>query len=100
MPPSSLDTTSAPLVRDTGDVRWRIAADWEQAVLDAQGLRLDEWLADGRAQVVKRNSNRTIYRIDLPAQGLFLKHYRGDWLERLREWFRSSSARREWNKTA
>ena len=98
--PEVIASSPKSLVRDTADMRWQVAADWEEALLDAEGLRLDEWLAAGRARVVKQNPGRTIYRIDLPAKTLFLKHYQGDWLERLRQWFRTSTARREWLKTA
>lgn len=98
MPPPT-HSSPPPLVRDTHQMRWLIAAPWEQAVLDADGLRLNEWLAQNQARVVKRSPGRTIYRVDLPARCLFVKHYRGDWRDRLRQWFRASAAQREWLKT-
>lgn len=97
--PHTADTHPMPLVRDTRDMRWQIAAGWESELLDSDGLRLDQWLASGQAQVVKRSPGRTIYRVDLPARHFYLKHYRGGLRERLRQWFRASAARREWQKS-
>ena len=97
--PHPADTSQASLVRDTRDMRWEIAAEWEPAVLDLDGLRLEQWLSNGQACVVKTSPGRTTYRVDLPVKSLYLKHYRGGTRERLRQWFRPSAARREWQKT-
>lgn len=86
--------------RKTGDTCWQIAAEWEPLVIGPGGLRLEEWLADGRAQVVKHGASRTVYRVDLPDRTLFLKHYRcRHLLLAARHLCRRSAARREWIKS-
>lgn len=86
--------------RVTSKVRWRLApGDDAEALFDERGLRLEQWLSQGWARVVKTGAGRTVYRIDLPAQTLFLKHYRRSLRERLRHWLGLGSARREWLKS-
>src|SRR5438105_4108907 len=50
-----------------------------------KGLRLEEWLHTGRAQVVKHGPHRTVYRVALPLLSFHVKHYR---LPDMRAWFR------------
>ncbi len=87
-----------PLVESATDrVRWRVTAEWEEHLLGPQGLRLDEWLSDGRVQIVKHGSHRTVYRVDLPHRSFFLKHYRVlAFLNAATHLLRGSAAWREW----
>ncbi len=84
--------------------RWQFAPAWQAMqssplLLGPHGLRLDEWLAAGEARVVKHAPHRTVYRVVLPGQDFFVKHYRGDRKERLRSLFRPSKARAEYALT-
>src|SRR5262245_48660804 len=77
-------------------VRWRVAEECRDALFDADGLRLPEWLRDGRAEVVKHSSHRTVYRVNLPGLRFYLKHNRAaDTRARLREWLRKGKAQSE-----
>lgn len=88
-----------PLARAIGDVRWQALPDWASVLLGPYGLRLDEWLRGGAAQVVKCGEHRTVYRVDLPERAFYVKHYCSPGrISALRHLFRPSTARREWNK--
>lgn len=64
-----------------------------------EGSRVEQWLRDGAGQIVKHGAHRTVYRIDLPAQTLFVKHYRCPrWLGVWRYLVEASHSRREWRK--
>ncbi len=90
----------APSIRRHGAVRWEVHPDWESALLGPDGLRLEEWLRDGSAEIVKQGVHRTVYRVDLPDRSFFLKHYRcRSWRNAWRHLVRASAARREWLKT-
>ena len=68
-------------------------------LLGPAGLRLEEWLQDGRATVLKKAPHRTIYRVLLPDLDLFVKHYP---LQDARSWlrglFRPAKARGEYDR--
>jgi tRNA A-37 threonylcarbamoyl transferase component Bud32 len=66
-------------------LRWQVAPEYRDRLLDANGLRLDEWLRTGKARVVKHGPHRTVYRVDLPNVSFYLKHYR---LPNTRAWLR------------
>ncbi|HEY1859113.1 MAG TPA: lipopolysaccharide kinase InaA family protein [Gemmataceae bacterium] len=66
-------------------LRWHVAPEYQGLLLDANGLRLEEWLRNGRARVVKHGPHRTVYRVDLPELSFYLKHYR---LPNTRAWLR------------
>lgn len=55
---------------------WQVDPRWEHVLFDQQGLRLEEWLASGRATPVKEGAGRIVYRIDLPQAEVYLKYYR------------------------
>lgn len=81
------------------DIRWQVRPEWRQVLLGAAGLRLEEWLDAGCAQVVKHGDHRTVYRVDLPDRSFFLKHYRCADLRGLgRHLVRASASRREYQK--
>ena len=71
------DPEESALVDGTSPgVHWHVAPAWKSVLLGPQGLRLDEWLAEGRVQIVKHASHRTVYRIELPDHAFYVKHYR------------------------
>jgi tRNA A-37 threonylcarbamoyl transferase component Bud32 len=64
-----------------------------------EGLRLEEWLGDGRARVIKHGPHRTVYRLTLPGLDCHLKHYRlPDARAWVRELVRPSKARMEYER--
>ncbi len=81
------------------DVQWDVLPQWQSLLLGPSGLRLGEWLAGGQAQVVKHGARRTVYRIDVEQQTIFLKHYRCSELWDMgRHLLRASASRREYRK--
>jgi tRNA A-37 threonylcarbamoyl transferase component Bud32 len=70
---------------EAGGFRWHVAPGCQQLLFGPDGLRLDEWLRGGLAQVVKHGPHRTVYRVALPGLHVHLKHYR---LADLRAWLR------------
>jgi len=83
----------------TGNVRWQALPDWEPLLFGPQGLRLTQWCAETRVQVVKHGPHRTVYYVELPERAFYVKHYRcSRWLQSARHLFRASAARREWDK--
>jgi tRNA A-37 threonylcarbamoyl transferase component Bud32 len=84
----------------TGDVGWWVRADWQQALLGPEGLRLDEWRRDGRLIVIKTGPHRVVYRVDLPQGAVFVKHYLVPGLRaKVRQWFRRGKGRNEGRRT-
>jgi serine/threonine protein kinase len=69
----------------SGGMRWRVAAECRDYLFGPHGLRLDEWLRGGQAQVVKHGPHCTVYRVVLPGLDFYLKHYR---LFNARAWLR------------
>src|SRR5262249_41446081 len=73
------------------------APECRAALFGPTGLRLEEWLGDGQAQVVKHGPHRTVYRVRLPGLDCYLKHYRlPDTRAWLREVVRPCKARMEY----
>ena len=93
------ESSMAALAEGAADgVRWRVAPDWQDLLIGPQGLRLEEWLAEGRVHIVKHAAHRTVYRIDLPHRAFYLKHYRAlAILNAATHLLRGSAARREWH---
>ncbi len=82
-----------------GNVRWRVAAEWRDALFDHAELRLEEWRRAGRLETLKQATHRTIYRVNLSSRIVYLKHYPlNDLRARLRQLFRPSKARSEFEK--
>ena len=69
------------------------------AILGPGGLRLPEWIAEGRAEVVKHAPHRTVYRVRIAGLDLHVKHDRGDLREWCRQQMRGSRSRREFTLT-
>ncbi len=83
---------------EAAGIRWHIQPGWEERLLGPRGLRLDEWLRCGQAQIVKEGPHRTVYRIYLADACLYLKHYRlADLAARLRQLIRPAKAMREFH---
>jgi tRNA A-37 threonylcarbamoyl transferase component Bud32 len=79
-----------------GDVCWHVVPECRAQLLGPAGLRLDEWLGNGQAVVVKHGPHRTVYRVSLPGLRCYVKHYRlSDLRSRLRQLVRPSKARSE-----
>jgi tRNA A-37 threonylcarbamoyl transferase component Bud32 len=70
-----------------GGVRWQLLPECRDRLLGPEGLRLEEWLQQGQARVVKHGPHRTVYRVALPDLDFYLKHYR---LTDLRSWVRQA----------
>lgn len=83
------------LTTSTGD--WTVRADLEQALLENGRIRLEQWQRHDQLRVVKTGVHRTVYHLELPEAGLYLKHYKtpglGCWMKNL---IRGSTARREY----
>jgi hypothetical protein len=83
-----------------GAIRWSVAPALRHQLLDTTGLRLDEWLQAGHAQIVKTGPHRVVYRVVLSAGTvIYVKH---NLLPDLRAWLRQlvrpSKARTELNR--
>jgi tRNA A-37 threonylcarbamoyl transferase component Bud32 len=79
-------------------VRWQVQRGLE-GLFGPAGLRLEEWLAAGQAQVVKHGPHRTVYHVVLPGLDLHIKQNRvADTRAWLRELVRPSKARSEYNR--
>ena len=84
----------------TGDVGWWVRAGWEDALLGPDGLRLDEWRAQGRLTTVKTGPHRAVYRVDLPEGAVFVKHFLvPGFRSKLRQWLRRGKGRNEGRRT-
>ena len=85
----------------SADFRWQTLPDWQAVLFGPDGLRLDEWRADGRARVVKDGRHRAVYSVVLADRAFHVKHRRvvrfGDVARHL---LVPSSARREWIKAS
>src|SRR5207248_2476815 len=82
---------------DASGVRWHMPDDLRGRLLGPDGLRLDEWLRDGRAVIVKDAPHRAVYRVCLPGLDIHVKHYRLlGWRSRVREMLRPIKAKREY----
>jgi tRNA A-37 threonylcarbamoyl transferase component Bud32 len=83
----------------TGNMRWRIAPEHRELLLSDDGLRLEEWLQNGQARIVKHAAHRTVYQVRLPGLHFFLKQNRiPDARARVREWLRPGKALAEYER--
>lgn len=80
--------------------RWKVPPAYVSLLVGPQGLRLQEWLDQGQARVVKTGPHRIVYRVDLPELSFYVKHNLvPDWTTWLRQWVRPSKARMEFETT-
>lgn len=98
-----MNRTSAEMVAapaSAGRIDWHVEPAWQDALLVDGCLPLARWIREGTARIVKDGPHRTVYRVDLPARSVYVKHYRcRRWLRAARHLFRASSSRREWRGT-
>ncbi|MCH7689248.1 MAG: hypothetical protein IH899_21665, partial [Planctomycetes bacterium] len=81
-----------------GKTRWQVQSDLADVLFDAHGLRLEEWLQAGQAEIIKTGPHRTVYRLNLPSGRFYLKHYRiPDWRALFQNLFRPCKAELESN---
>jgi tRNA A-37 threonylcarbamoyl transferase component Bud32 len=82
----SVSNGTLQLTELTSDgIRWQVLPEWRHLLFGPNGLRLEEWLHAGLAQVVKNGPHRTVYRVVLPGLCIYLKHHR---LPDVRAWLR------------
>lgn len=95
---STADPGAAVAVTAAG-IRWRVAAEFRDRLLAADGLRLDDWLQSGRARPVKQGPHRVVYRVELAGLTCYLKHnLLPDARAWLRQLVRPSKARMEFDR--
>jgi tRNA A-37 threonylcarbamoyl transferase component Bud32 len=76
-----------------------VLPEWQSVICGPDGIRLDQWLRDGQARLVKQGPRRAVYRVDAGQQKLFVKQYRcPSWWQALTNLFRSSPSRREFRR--
>ena len=93
------DTEASRRRRSADGVVWEVLPAWRSRLLASGELDLDLWRRKQRVRVVKDGLHRTVYRIDLTDQAVYLKHYRCRRVSQaVRHLFRASAARREWDK--
>jgi tRNA A-37 threonylcarbamoyl transferase component Bud32 len=76
---------ASPIQVTAGGVRWEVAPECGDRLIGPDGLRLEEWLQSGQAQVIKTGAQRVVYRVALPGLSFYVKHNR---LADLRAWLR------------
>ncbi|MFL5241491.1 MAG: lipopolysaccharide kinase InaA family protein [Gemmataceae bacterium] len=82
-----------------GLLHWQVATPYRDLLLNPDGLRLEEWLSSGAAKIVKHGPHRTVYRVDLPGLGFYIKHNRlPNARACLRGLLRPSKARMEYDR--
>lgn len=82
-----------------GAARWQVSTQWRTTLLGPAGLRLDEWLSSGQAELVKHGPRRSVYRVDLADRRFYVKHYRSRrWWRRIVDVLRPSDSRREYRR--
>jgi len=59
-----------------GSTHWMAESGLINELFDVDGLRLDEWCRQHRAETIKDGPHRTVYRLDLSSGRYYLKHYK------------------------
>jgi tRNA A-37 threonylcarbamoyl transferase component Bud32 len=67
-------------------VRWFVLPELRDCLLGANGLRLDDWLRDGAARIVKHGPHQSVYHVRLDGLDFHLKQYH---VGNVRAWMRS-----------
>jgi tRNA A-37 threonylcarbamoyl transferase component Bud32 len=92
---------NTPLRGSSDRLRWETLPEWETLLFGPEGLRLEEWKGQGRAEVVKHGPHQTVYLVRLPQAAVYVKHRRPNRpADVARHLVRASVARREWHKAA
>lgn len=85
---------------ECGQSQWWVAPHWRQQLLNLDGLRLQQWTDEGKVEIIKQSLHRTVYRIGLEGQPVYVKHYPvNDYRARVRQWLRKAKAWIEWRRT-
>ena len=72
-----------------GKTCWTVQSHLVDALFDARGVRIEELLQTGEAEIIKTGPHRTVYRLSLPLGRFYLKHYRiPDWRALFQNLFR------------
>jgi tRNA A-37 threonylcarbamoyl transferase component Bud32 len=78
------------------DVGWWSRDGWGEVLLGPDGLRLNAWREEGRLTTVKAGPNRVVYKVDLPAGTIYIKHFLvPDFRTTVRQWVRRGKGRNE-----
>jgi serine/threonine protein kinase len=89
----------APQRCQLGSIGGEVLPDWQALLWGPDGLRLDQWLRDGQARLIKQGPRRAVYRVDAAQQKLYVKHYRSlGWWQAIGQVFRASASRREFQR--
>jgi tRNA A-37 threonylcarbamoyl transferase component Bud32 len=84
-----------------GEIGWWVRPDWREILLGPDGLRLDQWRAEGRVTTVKTGPHRAVYRVDLAEGSIFVKHFLVPGLRaKVRQWVRRGKGRNEGKRAA
>ncbi len=81
---------------DYARTAWQVDHRWAHRLFNDVGLRWEEWQRAGWCQIVKQSVHRTIVRVNLPGQAIFLKHYHGGLWPWCRQRLWNSKAEQEW----
>ncbi|MEZ6072189.1 MAG: lipopolysaccharide kinase InaA family protein [Pirellulales bacterium] len=81
-------------------IRWHIAPEWGPRLAALRDVSIQRWLERHSSRIVKHGPHRTVYRIELGDEAVFLKHARCPCrTQRLANLFRNSASRREWHNS-
>ncbi len=81
-----------------GDVHWKVHPGYANLFFDENNFRLDEWNQSNCLEIIKTGPHRTVYRVQLEEEGVYLKHYKTpDWKSKVQNFVRPSKAMLEWN---
>lgn len=79
-----------------GPIGWWVRPAWRETLLDAEGLRLEQWRREGRLTTIKAGPHRVVYRADLDSGPVFIKHFLvPDFRAKVRQWIRRGKGRNE-----
>jgi tRNA A-37 threonylcarbamoyl transferase component Bud32 len=79
-----------------GEVGWWHRWGWGAVLVGPEGLRLNQWRAEGRLTTIKSGRQRIVYRVDLPQGPIFIKHFLvPDRRAKYRQWVRRGKGRNE-----
>lgn len=79
-------------------IRWSLPESLRHVLLDDTDLRLNTWLEEGQATIIKKGPHRIVYRVQLGSLCFFVKHnLTHDWRAWLRNWVRPNKARIEYD---
>ena len=79
-----------------GSFSGEVLSAWQAVLFGPDGFRLDEWLRNGQAILIKQGPRRAVYHVDDAQHRFFVKHYRCPrWWQALGHLVKHSPSRRE-----